>query len=234
MQSTKLAPFTVWFNQSEEFHSIKREVFSQGAYYVELESAQPLIIDAGAHIGLATLYFKKMYPNAKIWSIEPLIENFKLLEKNVQENQLSDIVLIQAALTKSGAETTLYLDSTPLHWWSTAGKEPHGWNHQQTTTSRQVPATQLSQLLREIGQPIDLLKLDIEGSEQEVLVEAQPQLKNVHQMMIEYHPTETQSLSKILTFLENNSFSCDLWKDGKSVLADRAKGLLLIQATKNS
>jgi len=224
----------VWFDQSEEFHTLKNEIFTQGVYYIELETESPVIIDAGAHIGLATLYFKKMYPKAKIWAIEPLIENFKILQKNCLENQLPDVELIQAALTDDGDKTTIHFDNTKLRWWSTAGREPGAWNHQQTTSSRVVPALQLSTLLAQIDEPIDLLKLDIEGNELSVLKEARSHLGKIRNMIIEFHPIETQKLSQLLLILENAGFSCELWKDGKSVLASKVKGLVYIQATKNS
>ena len=41
-----------------------------------------LIIDAGANIGAATVYFSKVYPSAVIFSVEPDIENWNLLEIN--------------------------------------------------------------------------------------------------------------------------------------------------------
>lgn len=233
MQSTKLAPFTVWFHQSGEFHTIKREIFGNGVYYTELATSKPVIIDAGAHIGLATLYFKKMYPDALIYAIEPLEENYKILQKNVFENQLQDIELINAALTDSGSRTIIHLDRSPIQWWSTAGREEGAWNHQQQTSSRQVPAIQLSDLLQRINQSVDLLKLDIEGSEQHVLKEARSYLGKVKNIIIEFHPIKTQSLRQILTILENAGFSVELWQDGKPISATKVRGLVYIHATKN-
>ncbi|MBW7955808.1 FkbM family methyltransferase [Patescibacteria group bacterium] len=234
MQSTQLSPFTVWYDNSEEFHTLKREIFTQGVYYLELEKPDPVIIDAGAHIGLATMYFKKMYPNAKIWSIEPLIENFTLLKKNIIENQLEDVQLIQAGLSANGEMMTLHFDSSPLHWWSTAGSQAEAWNHQQQTQSTEVPALQLSSLLREIAVPIDFLKMDIEGKELEVLKEAQSHLGQIKEMIIEYHPIKTQSLRHLLSLLENTGFSYQLWQDGHSVEETKTKGLVYVQAQQKS
>jgi FkbM family methyltransferase len=44
---------------------------------------KPVIIDAGANIGLATLWFKAQYPKATVISIEPDTENFAVLKENV-------------------------------------------------------------------------------------------------------------------------------------------------------
>jgi len=233
LHSTKLAPFTVWFSQSEEFHTLKQEIFTQDAYYTEFDTTEPVIIDAGAHIGLASLYFKKLYPKARIWAVEPLLETFTILKRNVEENVLLDVELMNAALTESGSQSTIYFDNTPLKWWSTAGRENGAWNHQQDSQSRQVPSVQLSSLIKRINAPIDLIKMDIEGNELVVLKEAQSDLENVKNMIIEFHPIKTQTLSHLLTLLDSSGFSWDLWQNGKAVSTDRLKGLVYIQATRN-
>jgi FkbM family methyltransferase len=75
-------------------------------YYFETDNPLPFIIDAGAQIGMSTLYFKKQYPGAEIVAIEPNTINFKLLEENIWENQLDNVTTIQAALTGYGSETS--------------------------------------------------------------------------------------------------------------------------------
>jgi FkbM family methyltransferase len=232
MTSTHIGKLTVFFQQSEEFHTLKREIFTRDVYYLELDTPTPVIIDAGAHIGLATLYFKKIFPNSKIWAVEPIKENFKLLEKNIQENFFDDVTLIQAALTEEGQETTLYVDSSDLRWFSTAGGESGAWNNQQLTYPRKVPAVQLSALIEQIGQPIDLLKIDIEGAELSILKEALQFLNQVKNMIIEHHPIKANSLSDLLELLQNAGFAITLWKDGKEITPKRARGLVYVQATK--
>lgn len=231
MQSTHLGPFTVWFEHSEEFHSIKREVFSQHAYYVELNTVEPIIIDAGAHIGLATLYFKKTYPKSKIWSIEPIKSNFHLLKKNTEENALEDVTLIRAALTDHGDVLTLHQDVAPLGWNSTASRFSNAWNGQQITRPVEVPAIQLSKLLEEIEQPIDLLKMDIEGSELLVLQEAQHRLHQVKNIILEYHPRADQSYIALEDLLRKSGFSLETWQDGKEINPLKTRKLFTIHAT---
>ncbi|MFZ1721277.1 MAG: hypothetical protein WAU07_02110, partial [Microgenomates group bacterium] len=56
--SSKVSNFTLFHANSEEYHQLKREIFTQDSYFFESDSPTPKIIDAGAHIGIATLYFK--------------------------------------------------------------------------------------------------------------------------------------------------------------------------------
>ncbi len=52
-------------------------------YYDEISNQQPLIIDAGANIGAASIYFQLIYEKSKIFAIEPEKNNFEILQKNV-------------------------------------------------------------------------------------------------------------------------------------------------------
>ena len=62
------------------------EVFMKEDYKVKLDREDPNIIDCGSNIGMSILYFKKEYPNAKIWGFEPLPENYNILEENIKQN----------------------------------------------------------------------------------------------------------------------------------------------------
>lgn len=52
-------------------------------YRLSLEKGhRPLIIDGGANIGLASLWFNKAFPEAQIFAVEPDADNFELLVQN--------------------------------------------------------------------------------------------------------------------------------------------------------
>jgi len=116
------------------------------------------IIDAGANIGMATLYFTNAFPEAMITAIEPEASNFALLQANC--HGLGRVRLKHAALWPCAA--ALRLDNPSGGQWSfvvTPADEA-------TTT---VPAITIPGLLAESGlDRIDLLKLDIEGAEREL------------------------------------------------------------------
>jgi FkbM family methyltransferase len=233
MHSTQLGQYTVWFSQSEEFHTLKREIFTHNDYYLEFDHQNPVIIDAGAHIGLTTLYFKRLYPSAKIWAVEPQPENYSLLKKNCTENLLEDVITLHAALTEGGTTTQLHHDATQIHWNSTASRFAHAWNGQQTTETIEVPALQLSKLIQTIiHQPIDLLKMDIEGSETAVLHEAARFLHSISNMIIEFHPRARHSYESIEKLLSSKGFSVEYWRHGQEVEPRKTKGLFYIQAQK--
>lgn len=203
MPQTKLSGYLVNYHNSEEFHELKREIFTHQIYYFETDNPHPVIIDAGAHIGLATLYFKKLYPAAQIIAIEPQADNFALLEKNIWDNNLSQVSTYQLALSDHEGQQTFYFDQT-AEWLSTASLLKGAWNQAQTDQSSLIVPTQT--LAHFLTQPIDFLKLDIEGAEQIALLSAGEKIKQVKHLICEFHPTQTQSLGTIINFLENHHF----------------------------
>ncbi len=227
MFSSKLPPFRIFYDNGEEYHVLKNEVFTDGVYYFETENPSPKIIDAGAHIGLATLYFKKVYPAARVVAIEPNPETFPLLEKNVFENQLDGVELHQVTLAAGAGEAEFFLDSSSHQWWSTSGFSPRAWNGAQTTQSLLVKTEPLATFLDE---PIDFLKMDIEGAEQEVLLATGEKIEQVRHLLLEFHPTSHQSLPKLVEFLRLHGFKVTLWQNGKEVEMRKVKGLVYIEA----
>jgi FkbM family methyltransferase len=235
MQKTKLGNYTVYFENAEEYHSLKRDVFSDNSYQFETTNLSPVIIDAGANIGLATLYFKKMFPQAKIIAVEPIPETYHLLELNVFENNLADVYTYPLAISHKTGQLTLHTD-VENNWHSTASIVKGNWTGTQNTQEVVVETKPLSYFITEAlsqfeATYIDLLKLDIEGAEQKVLVPAKKLLKEkVKFINCEFHPHSEQSIAKVVRTLEEVHFDVTLFRKGKEISLDKAKGLVVIEA----
>lgn len=55
---------------------------NKAEYYVPDEIKPDVIFDIGANIGITSIWLAKKYPAARIYSFEPVAENFEILEKN--------------------------------------------------------------------------------------------------------------------------------------------------------
>jgi hypothetical protein len=91
------------------------------------------------------------------------------------------------------------------------------WHEGEATTVVQVPAVTLSSLLTE---PVDLLKLDIEGLETVVLAEAAPQLPLVRHVILEFHGTRrnpANSISRLTGILRETGFTLEVRQFGEEV-----------------
>lgn len=235
MPTTKLQNYTIHYHNPEEFHELKNEIFIQRIYDFDIHTENLWIIDAGAHIGLSTLHFKKIFPHAHMIAIEPHPINFQLLEQNVWENNLSNVETYQVALSDTADDKVQFYADTEFDWFSTASLHPHAWNGEQSTESLTVQTQTLAFFLEKIlasadTKPFIFLKLDIEGMEQKVLMSLQDQMSQINSMMVEFHTHPSQKLSQLQKFLEDHDFQLTFWKKGKRIHFQQAKGLFLIEA----
>ena len=133
------------------------------------------IVDAGAHIGMASLLFVHRYPKARIIAVEPEPANFAALVRNT--SPYKNIVPVQAALWKEDGEVRL--GKSTAH--------PKGAFAIAEDGDQRVRAVTMETLMRENGlSTIDFLKVDIEGAEKEVFQNC-AWIKNVRVMAIELH-----------------------------------------------
>lgn len=134
-----------------------------------------VIVDAGAHIGMASLGFARRYPLATIYAVEPEPANFALLVQNVRAYRR--IVPLQAAIWNQDGEVCL----------GPSAAHPKGAFQVVESSETRVRAITLGTLLREMKiDMIDLLKIDIEGAEKEVF-ESCDWIEKVGTIAIELH-----------------------------------------------
>ncbi len=214
MKNSKLGKFQVWYENSDEFYELKREIFGENCYYLELETETPRIIDAGAHIGLATLYFKTIFPKAKITAYEPVHANFILLEKNVKENQLEKVEINELVVAPKPGRLKINEPVGSEAWKSGAGIIPKGWRGVQITSETEVRAKGILEVIQE---EIDLFKMDTEGMEYELIRAAKPLLRNVKNWIIETHPRSGNRTEEIVKTLHSFGYSVDQFEDKSSL-----------------
>lgn len=225
MQSTKLGKYEIWHENSDEFYELKKEIFSENCYYIELENETPVIVDAGAHIGMATVYFKMLFPQARIIAFEPVPTNFEILKKNIEENQLENVELYEAVIAPKSGKLRIQEPVGEGAWRSGAGIIPKGWKGIQTNREIKVEAIGIQEILTE---KIDIFKMDIEGMEYEVIRNAGPNIRNVANWIIEVHPRKDHRIEEIQKTFLQNGFKIEINKDESSL----GKGLTTITATR--
>jgi FkbM family methyltransferase len=229
MQSAKVRNFEVWFENSKEFHSLKREIFGEDLYYVELPKKDPLIFDVGAHIGLATLYFNMLYPKAKIVAVEPHPKAIEVLRRNIELNRLEDVEVVEAAIAGEEGKRSFFVD-VDGEWLSSSSFAAGAWNGAQKNTEMVVKTILLGDLIED---RVDLLKLDVEGAEEEVLMSLGEKLRKIDRILFEYHPQKKGSAKKIVDLLHQHGFGVTFYKGSREVDWHKTKGLLLGEAVRS-
>ncbi|MHC1716305.1 MAG: FkbM family methyltransferase [Candidatus Dojkabacteria bacterium] len=231
-QTRKIKNFSITYLCKEELDILQKEIFSNEIYSINLKSSKPKIYDLGSHIGLSILYFKTKYPNSEIVAFEPNPNVFHILEENIEGNGIKDVILRNLALGKKDSTRKLYIDSTGYGAFSTASFTKNAWNGKQKTIPIDVETKQLSKFL---SKDIDLLKMDIEGEELNILEELEEsnKLKDVENILMEYHPKEKSQFKRIKNMLEKNNFELKYRYEGKEI-EKPIEDLILIVAKQRS
>jgi FkbM family methyltransferase len=137
------------------------EIFLQSAYLLHTELEQnPVIIDLGANIGVATIFFAMCWPNSEIHSVEPDPKNFRRLFINTKS--LNNIVCHQKLIWSHDKKVPFYVNKHRGSSSSILKTSPkqHHINFQAST---------LSQFIHQISKDkISLLKIDVEGAEEAI------------------------------------------------------------------
>lgn len=154
-------------------------------FFYEAFIPQPgqIVIDAGANIGIyTTLAGKYVGPQGMVISLEPHPRNCELLRKNVKENGLLQVRVVEAALDEKPGEARLYIHDRAI-------------NHslkRKTDRSVQVSVMTVDQIAKEMDLlRVDLLKIDTEGNVVQILLGASSVLRRFHpRITFEYEPED--------------------------------------------
>jgi FkbM family methyltransferase len=155
---------------------VLEKVFLNHEYELPFALAPRRIVDAGAHIGLASRFFAHRHPQARIIAIEPAEANLAILRRNAE---VCPQIEVRAGALWSRAAALV-------------GSGEASWSH----TMREAPDSRdtirgitIPEILEHTGwDRIDLLKLDIEGAEREIFCDqAAAWLPRVRLIVIELH-----------------------------------------------
>lgn len=212
--------FNITFHSYADLILLLREIFIDKDYYVALCNNSPTIIDCGCNEGLSILFFKMVYPDSKIIGFEAHPKSFEILSKNIENNKLLNITLINKAVYKSEGAIAFSLNN---------GLGSQILNDTKEKSFISVTSTLLSTY---ISAPVDLLKMDIEGAESTVIEELaqHKKLKFIKNIIMEFHLLANKNhnnFAKTLLTLEENGFSYKINK------IDSAFALLIIHAYQN-
>lgn len=155
------------------------KVFAESEYDLPFSIPVRTVVDAGAHIGAATLFYHSRFPDARILAIEPEESNYHLLRKNTET--ISNIVAIRAALWPY--EKQLWLQDTA------ADKAAFQVCTTSSNFGYSVPSITPQKLFEKLHvDQIDLLKLDIEGAELDLFSSGTDQwLSRVRCLVLKLH-----------------------------------------------
>ncbi|WP_165932634.1 FkbM family methyltransferase [Flavobacterium cellulosilyticum] len=188
-------------------HSLN-ELFIDEVYKFNSNSSIPKIIDCGSNIGLSIIFFKRMYPDSEIIAFEPDNDIFNISKYNLNQFGINDVKLFPKAV---------WINEKPLVFAKTGSLSGHIVQEKSENTI-EIQTVRLKDFL---CKKIDFLKIDIEGSEYDILKDCGESLKNVDNIFVEYHSfsENPQMIGELLVILKNAGFKVyvkEAWNNMKN------------------
>ena len=165
-----------------------------------------VVVDVGANIGYYTvLLADKVGNSGKVYAFEPDKTSFEILKKNIKENNLKNVVTVNAAVGSRGEKKILYKSKKNLGDHKVY-EIPLGFAASPFEERETVKIIKLDNFLK--NKKIDLMKVDTQGWEPEVIKGAKNLIsKNKPTIFMEYSPASYTQANlngkKMMKFLRN-------------------------------
>lgn len=147
---------------------IQQQLFWYGYYEKELRELLKKIVkpgdvflDLGANVGYFSLLVANNFPSVKVISFEPVKALFQFMKENISLNNLKNISAINTAVGEKNEEKELFV-SSPNNAGMSSFHQPENYSGKK----ERVKVVAIDDWFKTSGLPkIDLIKIDIEGSE---------------------------------------------------------------------
>ena len=202
--------FTVRMRTFKGDLNIFNEIFWEKSYLIpeNLLKNPKVIVDLGAHVGFASVFYATQYPDAKIYSVEASKQNFSILDFNA--GSFPNITVTNKAIYSD--DGFILFDESGL-----------SYNTKISDKGDQLEAISVNTLLKNYGiDKVDLMKIDIEGAEKDILEKNKEWLQKTENIIIELH--KPYNISDLERDLKPYGF--------KIILPESQNGLKNIFATK--
>lgn len=151
------------------------------------------VVDLGGNTGQAATYLAARYRPQRLLTVEPIAESRTVLHRN-RELSGMDWIVEDCAVSGTSGE----LEFAVSAFWDTCTAVPQVYRLRQqrpwrlenvlARQPRRIPTRTVDQLLDRHGiTHIDLMKVDVEGSEVDIFAVPQPWMQHVDRIVLEIH-----------------------------------------------
>jgi FkbM family methyltransferase len=164
------------------------------------------VLDIGAQSGFYSLLLSRLVgPAGMVFAFEPLPANFRVLEENLRLNGIQNVMIRQEAVSDFSGNISFEFPREEVSLIAGPLLESDNLG------AFQVPAISLDDFVRQTGQPIQFIKMDVEGAETAVLRGAVQTLKAFRPaMVVELHHDHPQDgLHPAITLLEQLGYQIE-------------------------
>ena len=184
-------------------------------------------IDIGAHIGYFTILMAKIVGNTgKVYAFDPEPKNFKLLSENLNLNRVTNVKLVNAALSDKEGRTDLFLDDKNLGNPSFAKENiPSG------SLSAGIGVHTLTLDSYMDGRKADFIKIDVQGAEGLIFSGAKKLLSGNLRILMEFWPYGLRNVGTdpliMLEKLRSSGYNFYIIDSNAKILKPKTPNLLM-------
>ena len=163
------------------------------------------VMDIGAAFGDFSIFAAYGNPQTVIYAFEPFPDSYALLIKNLAMNAIDNVIAFQEAVwCRCGGLALDVSEGEPL---KVVSKDADAVMEKDDTVI--IEALTLKHFLDRQGlEKVDLLKLDCEGAEYEILIEAPSALSKIDRIIMEYHDLDAEkNHQRLISFLEGEGYT---------------------------
>lgn len=184
---------TFYFADLHSFYFEYEQIFRKKLYSFLTSEEHPIIIDCGAHVGLASIFFSLNYSKAHIYSFEADPDIYNLFIKNIKSIKCENIIPHNKAVWTHDYGVNFSRSGDDSGHISDEGEN--------------LPSIRLKNYINNFER-VDLLKLDVEGSENDILNDCRHVLHKVKCIIAEIHHFDhkKQFIGSLFKTLEDSGF----------------------------
>ncbi|MEK6680938.1 MAG: FkbM family methyltransferase [Nitrospirota bacterium] len=151
-------------SDTEIIYKILLKTKKRSEYWVPPVVDPKVILDIGGNIGISSIYLANIFSQARIFTFEPLPDNFAILTRNI--SSYFNIKAFPIALGRSDGVMEMYRSDNHLNFGGFSFYEEGS----DTTFKINVDVRNVNSFLTELGiNQVDMIKIDTEGSEYDII-----------------------------------------------------------------
>lgn len=174
-------------NKLNSFGQIVLKQINDGVYNI-LTRNWDVVLDIGANVGLFSYFISDSAK--KIHAIEPTIEHYNVLTQGIEDLQLKNINSHNLAIGTYTGEGVFYLN--PLN----STMNTLLTKHKEISYKQKINVVSLLDFIKNINEPVDLIKMDIEGAELDIIPHEsfENACKHINNVYVEVHDFDNNGL----------------------------------------
>lgn len=167
-----------------------------------------VVIDVGANVGGHTVAFANTSPSGKIFAFEPSLDTYKILVRNTKK--FKNVTTFQSAISEKTGMAYFYeaYDSGYSGLKNTGRKK--------ISKVYTVPTISIDNLVKNKKlDRLDLIKIDVEGTEASVIQGARETIKKFHPIIMCEICDDSNSSQKTIDLIKSFGYKSHIIKEGK-------------------